>query len=96
MFFVLRKKNAQITFLHVYHHTGMVLLGWGGTKYIAGGHGIFVGLINSVVHAVMYFYYLLSVVKPEYKKSVWWKKYITQLQMVSEFMLPINFRIYTH
>lgn len=33
---VLRKKNSQISFLHVYHHTGMVLGGWVGTRFVPG------------------------------------------------------------
>lgn len=41
------------------------------------------GIINIFIHVVMYFYYLLTTVKPEYKKSVWWKRHLTQLQLVS-------------
>jgi len=39
VFFILRKKNGQITFLHVYHHGSMVLLWWVGVKFIPGGEG---------------------------------------------------------
>lgn len=35
--FILRKKNNQITFLHVYHHTSMFVLWWIGMKWVAGG-----------------------------------------------------------
>lgn len=41
------------------------------------------GLVNSFIHAIMYGYYLLTTVAPEYKKSIWWKKYITRMQLVS-------------
>uniref|UniRef100_A0A1A9VLR8 Elongation of very long chain fatty acids protein n=1 Tax=Glossina austeni TaxID=7395 RepID=A0A1A9VLR8_GLOAU len=34
IFMVLRKKNDQITFLHVYHHAIMVLLSWVSMKYL--------------------------------------------------------------
>ena len=37
VFFILRKKNNQVTFLHVYHHTSMFLLWWIGVKWVAGG-----------------------------------------------------------
>ncbi|PFX31993.1 Elongation of very long chain fatty acids protein 4 [Stylophora pistillata] len=37
MFFLLRKKNTQVSFLHVYHHTTMVCLWWIGIKWVAGG-----------------------------------------------------------
>ncbi|KAL0277861.1 UNVERIFIED_CONTAM: hypothetical protein PYX00_004992 [Menopon gallinae] len=91
IFFVLRKKNSQITFLHIYHHTGMVMLGWGGTTYLPGGHGVFLGFINSFVHCVMYSYYFLTNYNPELKKNLWWKKYITQLQMIQFLMIIIHF-----
>lgn len=61
----------------------MVGLGWATTKFIAGGHTVYVSTLNSFVHIVMYTYYLLTAWDPEYKKSVWWKKHITQLQIVS-------------
>ncbi|XP_076618224.1 very long chain fatty acid elongase AAEL008004-like isoform X2 [Colletes latitarsis] len=81
VFFVLRKKDSQITFLHLYHHTVMPMVSWGATKYYPGGHGIFIGVINSFVHIIMYTYYLLAALLPQYQKYLWWKKYITTLQM---------------
>lgn len=35
-FFVLRKKESQISFLHVYHHTSTLFLTWVGVKYVGG------------------------------------------------------------
>ncbi|XP_015185206.1 PREDICTED: elongation of very long chain fatty acids protein 7-like [Polistes dominula] len=81
VFFVLRKKQRQVTFLHVYHHTVMPMIAWGAVKYYPGGHGTFIGLINSFVHIIMYTYYLLAVLLPQYQKYLWWKRYITTLQM---------------
>lgn len=83
VFFVLRKKEKQISFLHLYHHTGMVVLTWNAAKYYPGGHSIFTGFLNSIIHIVMYAYYLVSAFNPEYKNNLWWKKYITQMQIVS-------------
>lgn len=37
MFFILRKKNSQLTFLHIYHHATMIFNWWAGVKYVAGG-----------------------------------------------------------
>lgn len=37
VFFILRKKNGQITFLHVYHHATMIINWWLGVAYVAGG-----------------------------------------------------------
>lgn len=36
VFFVLRKKQNQISFLHLYHHTLMPICGFIGIKYFAG------------------------------------------------------------
>lgn len=40
-------------------------------------------MLNTFVHIVMYFYYMLSALGPEYQKYIWWKKYLTAFQMVS-------------
>lgn len=39
--------------------------------------------INAFIHVIMYFYYGLSALGPAYQKYLWWKKYLTQLQLVS-------------
>jgi len=83
IFFVLRKNDRQVTFLHVYHHTVMPMISWGTSKYYPGGHGTFIGWINSFVHIIMYSYYFLSAFGPQMQKYLWWKKHITNLQMVS-------------
>ncbi|XP_063388500.1 very long chain fatty acid elongase AAEL008004-like [Cydia fagiglandana] len=90
VFFILRKKFSQVSFLHVYHHLGMCLLGFVGNKYVPGGHGVMLGFINSVVHTVMYTYYLISVVRPQWVRR-WWKKYITQLQILQFALLIFHF-----
>ncbi|GLH08347.1 Elongation of very long chain fatty acids protein [Gryllus bimaculatus] len=87
IFFVLRKKNNQITFLHLYHHSNMVFLGWIGVKYFAGGHATFLGLINTFVHTCMYTYYLIAAVYPH---NIWWKKYVTQLQLVQQMVVGLH------
>ncbi|VVC42056.1 ELO family, conserved site,ELO family [Cinara cedri] len=81
IFFVLRKKHNQITFLHVYHHAIVVSLAWFIINFYPGGQGAFFGTVNSFVHVIMYSYYLLTIINPEYKKA-WWKKYLTILQLV--------------
>jgi len=39
--------------------------------------------MNCFVHVVMYSYYLMANIRPQYKKNIWWKMYVTQLQMVT-------------
>lgn len=41
IFFLLRKKNNQVSFLHVYHHTSMVCLWWIGIKWVPNGQAFF-------------------------------------------------------
>lgn len=82
VFFVLRKKNDQITFLHVFHHGFMPISAWPCFRFVAGGHAAFVATFNSFVHFVMYFYYLLASMGPNVQKYLWWKKYLTSLQMI--------------
>ena len=48
-----------------------------------GGHGTFSNLVNNFVHIVMYSYYMVSAMGPQYTKYIWWKKYITTTQLVS-------------
>ena len=85
--FILRKKNRQVTFLHVYHHSTMVFLWWIGVKWYAGGSSFFSAMINSFVHVVMYTYYFLSGFGDLFKKYLWWKKYLTMLQLGQFFIL---------
>lgn len=89
VFFVLRKKQNQVTFLHVYHHFGMVALSFLGCKFVPGGHSIFMGYINSIVHVVMYFYYLLTAYDKKFKKHIWFKRKITEMQLVRVLILQI-------
>lgn len=88
VFFVLRKKKNQITFLHVYHHTMMVVCTWGMLKYTPTYAIIMVGTINSLVHVIMYAYYGLSAF-PSLEKYLWWKKYLTAFQLVIIFSQSI-------
>ncbi|XP_045475588.1 elongation of very long chain fatty acids protein AAEL008004-like [Harmonia axyridis] len=90
LFFVLRKKDSQITFLHLYHHSLTPLETWILVKFVAGGHGTFSNLINNMVHVIMYFYYMVSAMGPEYQKYLWWKKYITTIQLSQFFLVFIH------
>lgn len=44
--------------------------------------GTFHALLNCVVHVVMYSYYGLTAMGPNYQKYLWWKKYLTTIQLV--------------
>jgi hypothetical protein len=39
--------------------------------------------INSFVHVLMYSYYGLAALGPKVQKYLWWKKYLTWIQLVN-------------
>uniref|UniRef100_A0A1B0G676 Elongation of very long chain fatty acids protein n=1 Tax=Glossina morsitans morsitans TaxID=37546 RepID=A0A1B0G676_GLOMM len=90
IFMILRKKNHQITFLHVYHHAIMVVLSWVSMKYIGVREefGI-VTALNAGVHVLMYFYYFVAAVGPQSQMYLQWKIYITKIQIGQFFVGPL-------
>lgn len=90
IFFVLRKKNDQISTLHVIHHGCMPMSVWFGVKFTPGGHSTFFGLLNTFVHIVMYSYYFLAAFGPKVQPYLWWKKYLTSLQMIQFLFVMIH------
>ena len=75
---------AIFRFVHVDKYTIRVYV-----YCVSGGHGTFLGFINTFVHAIMYGYYLFSTIYPENSGKNWWKKYLTQLQMVRYMVFVI-------
>nr|XP_050864630.1 elongation of very long chain fatty acids protein 7-like isoform X1 [Vespula vulgaris] len=89
--FVLRKKNSQITFLHVYHHISTVLLMWLGVRYFAGGMACFLPLVNCSIHVIMYTYYFLSSLGPKIQKLILpYKPILTITQMIQFVVLLLH------
>ncbi|CAG2108147.1 unnamed protein product [Medioppia subpectinata] len=83
IFFVLRRKSTQISFLHVYHHFLTPILAYMVLK-LCPQTVIFeiVCFVNSIVHTVMYSYYLVSSFGPWIQPYLWWKRYITRIQLL--------------
>ncbi|KAB0802747.1 hypothetical protein PPYR_04933 [Photinus pyralis] len=81
-FFILRKKDQQLTFLHVYHHATMFSFWWIGIKWVPSGSTFLPAMVNSAIHVLMYSYYGLSALGPHIAQYLWWKKYLTILQMI--------------
>ncbi|CAL1294811.1 unnamed protein product [Larinioides sclopetarius] len=80
--FVLRKKNNQINFLHVFHHTTVPITTWFGISYGPGGYNTLFLMANSFIHVWMYLYYGLAAFGPKIQKYLWWKRYLTSLQLL--------------
>lgn len=90
VFFVLRKKFSQVSFLHLSHHFVMPFLMWLGCKFVPGGISIFFPTLNSFVHLFMYSYYGLAALGPQYQKYLWWKKYMTKMQLIQFGLMNIH------
>eukprot|EP01114_Cavostelium_apophysatum_P017936 TRINITY_DN5433_c0_g1_i1.p1 TRINITY_DN5433_c0_g1~~TRINITY_DN5433_c0_g1_i1.p1 ORF type:complete len:319 (-),score=40.64 TRINITY_DN5433_c0_g1_i1:64-936(-) len=86
-------KKRPLNFLHVYHHSIVLPIVWswmwGNLNYASVGMAF-----NTFVHVIMYYYYFLSALGT----NVWWKKYITGLQIVqfiSSFILSAPYLYYS-
>ncbi|XP_029845998.2 elongation of very long chain fatty acids protein AAEL008004-like [Ixodes scapularis] len=82
VFFILRKKNSNVSFFHVSHHAIVVFNCWYGLAYGADGQPALGICINSFTHVIMYSYYFLSLLGPTLHPYLWWKRHLTQLQLV--------------
>ncbi|XP_052091634.1 elongation of very long chain fatty acids protein AAEL008004-like [Mytilus californianus] len=90
VFFILKKKFSQVSFLHVLHHFIMPIFVWIGVKFAGGGMTAFFPTINSLVHFFMYTYYGLSAMGPKYQKYLWWKKYMTKFQIIQFVLILLH------
>lgn len=94
LFIILHKKDQQqLSFLHIYHHATMFSLWWIGARYVAGGSSFLGAMFNCCVHVLMYSYYALAAIGGKIKKYLWWKKYLTAIQMlqfIAALVMGIN------
>eukprot|EP00026_Physarum_polycephalum_P011420 Phypoly_transcript_11646.p1 GENE.Phypoly_transcript_11646~~Phypoly_transcript_11646.p1 ORF type:complete len:270 (+),score=26.79 Phypoly_transcript_11646:377-1186(+) len=82
---VLRKK--ELKFLHVYHHCITLALCW--ITLVEGNPMQWADITaNLFVHVIMYYYYY----KTELGVYVWWKKYITTIQII-QFLWDMGWHI---
>lgn len=58
--------------------------------WLTGGHSSFFGLLNTFVHIAMYTYYLLAALGPKIQPYLWWKRYLTSLQMVQFVLVMVH------
>jgi elongation of very long chain fatty acids protein 4 len=80
-----KRKTSQITVLHVYHHASISLIWWVIIFCAPGGDAWYSTFLNSLVHVIMYSYYLLATLVGKdvrtRRKYLWWGRYLTQFQM---------------
>lgn len=60
--------------------------------FAIGEQGVIIGILNSGVHIIMYFYYMVAAMGPQYQKYLWWKKYMTTIQLI-QFVLISGYMI---
>ncbi|NXT65105.1 ELOV4 protein, partial [Chaetops frenatus] len=84
VFFILRKKFNQISFLHVYHHFSIILFfpKLHDDLPFCSWTAFFGAQMNAFIHVIMYMYYGLAACGPKFQKYLWWKRYLTILQLV--------------
>ncbi|XP_076378144.1 very long chain fatty acid elongase 1 [Megalopta genalis] len=88
--FVLRKKDRQISFLHIYHHISTVIVVWTFGRYVPVAMASFAIIVNCIIHVIMYTYYYFSTMgdkAPKILKKI--KPLITIMQM-AQFVLLIS------
>jgi hypothetical protein len=71
VFIILKKNNSQLSFLHCYHHTGAVLTFYVAAKWVPGGTGTILPILNGIVHSIMYL------------QVKFWKNFVKQLFFLS-------------
>jgi len=80
--------GKTLTFLHVFHHAVVAFTSWTWTRsdlrLAAGGV-----LFNTFVHVIMYYYYFACTI-PSLKQTLWFKKYLTALQIL-QFITSLVF-----
>ncbi|KAG9510993.1 Elongation of very long chain fatty acids protein 4 [Fragariocoptes setiger] len=92
-FFILRKKESQMSFLHLYHHSTMFCVWWVGARFVPGGSVMAAVAVNCFVHVLMYSYYALAALGPHIQRYLWWKKYLTMIQL-AQFAAGVTCGIY--
>jgi len=94
IFFVLRKKYNHVSFLHVFHHGIVPLIAYMGLKLHPGGNAGYLPMTNVFIHTIMYSYYAMACMGPEMAQYIWWKKHLTQLQLV-QFATVFSHALYS-
>lgn len=89
-FFVLRKKFNQVSGLHVFHHCIIAWNMWICVTYGVQAQALFVTCMNTLVHLVMYSYYFFSAMGSWAQPFLWWKRYLTQVQLAQFVVLMLH------
>ena len=81
-FFIARKKFRNVNRLQLIHHSIMPIFTFLMVRWLPGGHESFPAMFNSFIHVIMYSYYFLAALGPHMQKYLWWKRYLTNFQLI--------------
>ncbi|TMW54293.1 hypothetical protein DOY81_000648 [Sarcophaga bullata] len=87
--FLARKKFSQITFLHVYHHSTMIVGVCIYVTFLYASHFLYIGIINGFVHVIMYGYYFLAASKLNINLERF-KRILTLMQLLQFVLVAIH------
>lgn len=65
---------------------------WFYVKLAPGGSTAMFPIVNGIVHTIMYAYYILSTFD-SVKPYLWWKKYVTTIQLIQFIILGLHFAV---
>lgn len=65
---------------------------WFYVKLAPGGSTAMFPIVNGIVHTIMYAYYILSTFETM-KPYLWWKKYVTTIQLIQFIILGLHFAV---
>lgn len=92
VFIIASKKWNQLSFLHLYHHSTIWCLYWLNANVAYDADMYMTIFLNSGIHFIMYMYYFVSY----HTKDIWWKKYLTGLQIIQFFLMNAHAWILTY
>lgn len=85
---ILRHRRQQISFLHVYHHTTMVLIRDAGYHFFPLQKISIYVATNALVHFITYLFYGLSTFFPN--KLLPWRKTNTKIEIIEFLVLNVH------
>jgi len=90
LFIVLRKRNRQLSFLHLYHHTSITMIWHLIFRCYPAGEAYYSVVANSFIHVIMYGYYACTLLKINVKP---FKFFITYGQL-AQFLSMLSQAVY--
>ncbi len=83
-------RRSELRFIHTYHHVTTMFITFFGMVTNGTGQWVII-LLNVWVHVIMYYYYMLISMGI---RDIWWKMYLTDIQLVQFVVDMIAFTFY--